>query len=315
MDSHPVAAITGASGFIGGFLIRLLAENGYAVRALGRSISETVPAPQACIGDLADPHNLDDALAGVDYVIHAAGLAHSTQMRDDEPYQAVNFRGTVALARAARRNGVRRFIHLSSVRALCGPTAKGIVTDDTPHAPTDAYGRSKRDAELFLMEGGADGPDDWAVLRPVLTYGPGVKGNMARLLRLARSPLPLPFGRLSGKRSLVSLHNLGGGVLHLLRLPGAVNRAFLVADDTPVTVPEIITALRGGLGRSPGLIGIPESFLTAGCAALGKGEAFARLSGNLMVDTSALKSTGWAPMHDAPAGLAELPRQVLRRPG
>src|SRR3712207_4500344 len=147
---------------------------------------------------------MSNALAGVRAVIHSAGLAHGMSGLPEDDYRAINTEATVALARAAARAGARRFVFLSSIRAPSGPTAREVLTEDLEARPTDAYGRSKLDAERGLAEVGID----WVALRPVLVYGPGVKGNMAALLKLAKLALPLPLGGLTGRRSLLSVENL-----------------------------------------------------------------------------------------------------------
>ena len=93
---------------------------------------------------------------------------------------------------------------------------------------------------------------DWVALRLVLTYGPGVKGNMAQLMRLARSPYPLPLGGLKARRSLLSLDNLVEAIDAVLAAQEPLRRPLIVADPEPVTVPEMVAAMRRGLGRSPG---------------------------------------------------------------
>jgi UDP-glucose 4-epimerase len=136
------------------------------------------------------------ALADVDAVIHSAGLAHAMSASCTE--------ATIALARAAQRVGAKRFVFLSSIRAQSGPSAEHVLTEDLAPKPTDAYGRSKLAAEQGLAELALD----WVALRLVLVYGAGVKGNMAELVRLARTPYPLPLGALRSRRSLLSLDKL-----------------------------------------------------------------------------------------------------------
>src|SRR5262249_54748454 len=149
----------------------------------------------------AAPRNMSDALAGVDAVIHSAGLAHGMSGRPEDDFRAINTDATVGLARAAARAGVRRFVFLSSIRAQSGPVASEVLTEDMETGPTDAYGPSKFDGEGGL----GDVSIAWVALRPVLVYGPGVKGNMAALVKLAVKPLPLPFGSLTGRHSLLSV--------------------------------------------------------------------------------------------------------------
>ncbi|WP_114945386.1 NAD-dependent epimerase/dehydratase family protein [Microvirga calopogonii] len=306
----PLIALTGATGFIGRHLLNELPRRGYRVRVLLRRPSE-VPAgaSSAVIGDIASPHNMAAALRDVDMVIHSAGLAHAMSGRPEDDYRTINTEATVKLAQAAERAGVKRFVFLSSIRAQTGPTAEGILTEAREPRPTDPYGRSKLEAERGLSALGLD----WTALRPVLVYGPGVKGNMAALLALAQSPWPLPLGGLSAKRSLVSLDNLAAAVDTVLRAQGPLKRPFIVADPEPVTIPEIVTALRKGLGRGPGLVPVP-SFLLKGAAALaGRNEAYERLAGALVASPEALRNLGWRPVSSTRDALAELARQAGAR--
>src|SRR6516225_297752 len=193
----------------------------------------------AVVGDLARPQNMAAALADADAVIHSAGVAHAMSGLPEDDYRVLNTEATIALARAAQRAGVKRFIFLSSIRAQSGPTAEHVLTEDLAPQPTEAYGRSKLAAEQGLAELDLD----WVALRLVLVYGAGVKGNMAELVRFARAPYPLPLGALRGRRSLLALDNLVAAIDTVLAAPGRLRRPFLVADPAALTIPEMITAL------------------------------------------------------------------------
>ena len=165
---RPLIALTGATGFIGRRLLRQLPEQGFRVRVLLRRPTE-LPAgsASAVIGDIASPRNMSAALADVDAVIHSAGIAHAMSGVPEDDYRALNTQATINLARAAERAGARRFVFLSSIRAQSGPSADAVLTEDLAPRPTDAYGRSKLEAEQGLA--GLD--IDWVALRPVLVYG------------------------------------------------------------------------------------------------------------------------------------------------
>ena len=133
---------------------------------------------------------------------------------------------------------------------------------------------------------------------------------MAALLALAQSPWPLPLGGLSAKRSLLSLDNLTAAIDTVLKAQGPLRRPFIAADPEPISIPEIVTALRHGLGRGPGLIPVP-SFVLKGAAALaGKAEAYERLAGSLVASSQALKDLGWQPVSSTRDALAALARQA-----
>jgi UDP-glucose 4-epimerase len=299
--TRPLIALTGATGFIGQCLLRELPRRGYRLRVLLRRPS-VVPldAASAVVGDLARPQNMAAALADVDAVIHSAGLAHAMSGLPEDDYRMLNTEATIGLARAAQRAGAKRFIFLSSIRAQAGATADHTLTEDLAPQPTDAYGRSKLAAEQGL----AALDLDWVALRLVLVYGAGVKGNMAELLRFARSPYPLPLGLLRARRSLLSLDNLVAAVDAVLAAPERLQRPLIVADP----IPEMIAALRGGLGRRPGLIPVPLALLETALRATGRSEVYQRLAGSLVADPSALSRLGWTPSVTTPEGLAALAR-------
>ncbi|MPZ37811.1 MAG: NAD-dependent epimerase/dehydratase family protein [Rhizobiales bacterium] len=301
--ARPVVALTGATGFIGQYLLSELPKRGYRLRVLLRRPS-TLPlsSASAVIGDLARAQNMSQALAGVDVVIHSAGIAHTMSGVPEDDYRLLNTEATIRLARAAQRAGARRFVFLSSIRAQCGPVEDEVQTESVEPKPVDAYGRSKLAAEQGL----AALDLDWVALRPVLVYGPGVKGNMAELLRLARSRLPLPFGGLTARRSLLSLDNLVEAIDCALSAPAPLRRPLVVSDPEPVTLPEMVAAMRRGLGRRPGVVPVPSSMLAAACRLAGREESYRRLAGSLVADSAALRQLGWRPSVGTADGLARL---------
>jgi UDP-glucose 4-epimerase len=296
-------ALTGATGFIGQYLLREMPKRGYRIRALlRRPASMPMDVSSAVIGDLTRPQNMSAALAGVDAVIHSAGLAHAMSGIPEDDYRLLNTEATVRLARAAGRAGAKRFVFLSSIRAQCGPAADMVLTEAVEPRPTDAYGRSKLAAERGLAELDLD----WVSLRAVLIYGPGVKGNMAQLIKLARSPLPLPLASLTARRSLLALENLSAAIETTLAAPGTLRRVFVAADPQALTIAEMIAALRSGLGRQPNVFPLPPALLEILLRAAGREEMYQRLSGSLIADATALTNLGWTPPLATPAGLAKL---------
>jgi UDP-glucose 4-epimerase len=294
--------LTGASGFVGRHLLADLAAAGYRLRVATRRRMDVPPGiEQVVVGDLAEPVDWTTALAGVDAVVHGAGIAHAGPGIPEERYRRVNTEATVALARAAERR-VNRFVFISSIRAQSGPVAPTVLTEADPPQPTDPYGRSKLAAEEALAE--LDLP--WVALRPVLVYGEGVAGNMGALIRLARSPLPLPFGALRGERSLVAVETLAAAIRHVIALPEAPCRAMIVADPAPVTIPTIITALRAGFGRPSGLLSVPQPVLAGLFRLAGRSESFTRLGSALAADAAALRRCGFAPPWPTEEGLRRL---------
>jgi nucleoside-diphosphate-sugar epimerase len=298
-------ALTGGTGFIGQHLLRELTRRGYQVRVLLRRPT-MLPADctSAVIGDIARPQNMASALADVEAIIHSAGLSVAASGQPEDDYRVLNVEATIGLARSAQRAGVRRFVFLSSLRAQAGASDPRVVTEEMEPRPTDAFGRSKLAAEQGLAEVGID----WVALRLATVYGPGVTGNMARLIRLARSPLPLPFGALAARRSLLSLDNLAAAVDCVLKVEGPLRRPLIAADPQPLTVADVVAAMRRGLGRRPGLVPVPASLLAAMLRATGRADAYERLAEPLVADPSALLCLGWTPPVATETGLGQLMR-------
>jgi UDP-glucose 4-epimerase len=304
-------ALTGATGFIGQYLLRELPKRGHRLRVLLRRPSAVpMQCASAVIGDLARPRNMSAALEGVDAVIHSAGFTHGMSGIPEDDYRLLNTEATIGLARAARRAGAKRFVFLSSIRAQSGPTAETVLTEADDPNPTDAYGRSKLAAERGLAELDLD----WISLRAALVYGPGVKGNIAQLMRLARLPLPLPLRSIGGRRSLLALENLSAAIEVVLTTPGPLRRPFIAADREVLTIDEMIAAMRDGLGRRPNVFAVSPVLLRLLFRSFGHDNIYRRMSGSLVADPSALIGLGWAPPLNTADGLCRLMRAGKREP-
>ena len=295
--------VTGASGFVGPHVVAALAKAGWSLRLAAR---RPMPSPEGIetvvVGDLAERIDWSEVLRGIDHVVHMAGLAHAGPGLDEALYRRINTEATLELARAAAAAGVRRFVYLSSIKALSGVFDGPPLAEDAPPAPTDVYGRSKWAAEQGLAALGLD----WVALRPVLIYGPGVKANMAALLKLAQSPLPLPLGGLKAPRSLLAVENLADAILFALSPACPARQSYTVADPEPISVAEMLAAMRAGLGRGAGLLPVPEAWLRLVARLAGREETFFKLAGSLVARPERLLRAGWRPPAETQAALARL---------
>jgi UDP-glucose 4-epimerase len=296
--------VTGASGFVGRALVEDLAAQGHRVRAAMRQPADIFSraVEVVAVSDLARPLEWRQLLSDINAVVHLAGIAHITSGIADDLYDRVNRAATAALAAAAARYRIERLIFVSSIRAQAGPACHHPLTEaDAPH-PVDAYGRSKLAAEEAIRAASLP----FTILRPALIYGPGVKGNLAYLTRLARSPWPLPLGALHNRRSLLARSNLVAAIHLALVAPAMLNETYVVADPEPLTVAGIVAALREGLGRGARLIPVPPSLLALALKATGRGDLWDRIGGNCIVDPAKLLAAGWRPSTDTRAGLAAM---------
>ena len=296
--------VTGASGFVGAPLSRALAQSGHVVWAAARDPQAIPPQTNVnpiALSDLANPGPWNSLLAGMDAVIHLAGIAHVGDDIPDATYDQINRAATENIARAATANGVKHFIFLSSIRAQTGPTADKPLNESDPPKPTDAYGRSKLAAEQAVRKSGVP----FTILRPVVIYGPGVKANLRSLIKLADTSLPLPFGRFRNLRSLLAIDNLVTAIGFLLE-SGARNATYVVADPAPVTFAEIILTLRTALGRPPRLLNVPPWLLAGPLRLAGRSALAERIGGTLVADAHKLRMAGWRPIVDTKRGLAAM---------
>jgi nucleoside-diphosphate-sugar epimerase len=290
MNDPTTVLVTGSDGFLGRHLVPYLAALGYRVIAASRSRSGfqrenvvRVPLP-----DLSAPFNWQSLLRECDAIVHLAGIAHT--FADDDLYDRVNHQATEALARAAFRGGMH-LVFVSSIAAQSGSFSDRELTEDDPPRPDNAYGRSKLAAELAVRAAGVS----FTILRPVVIYGEGEKGNFATVHRISRLPVPLPFGALKARRSVLSVQNFNSAVAIALTDPRARGETFIVSDPAPLSVPDVIARYRARLGRSPWLIPIPERYLELSLKAIGQGAIWQRIGCPLIARPVKLLAVGWKP--------------------
>jgi len=298
--------ITGASGFIGKALVTALAKQGYAIRAAARDPAHIIAASdveRVAIPDLVGSLDWSPLLTDVTHVVHLAGIAHAPGTLPDDVYMQINAEAVGTLAKQAKGR-VERLVLMSSVRAQAGLSAEAPITEaDTPE-PTDTYGRSKLEAERLLAASGVG----YTVLRPAVVYGKGVKGNIAALATIAKTPMPLPFGGLDNKRSLLALENLASAITHVLEAPQAKNETYLVADASPISVADLVSAMREGLGRPPHLVKVPQGAVKKLMKSFGREADWERVSGPFVIDVSKLLATGWTPTVETHDGIVRMMR-------
>jgi nucleoside-diphosphate-sugar epimerase len=302
--------VTGPDGFVGYRLCERLLKDGFAVRG-----AQFTPAllPSGCesvvVGDLAEVTNWDEALDGVDRVVHLAARVHIMNDESSDPLQAfrrVNVEGTRRLAEAALRAGVKRFVFISSIKVLGESTPDRPFGPDDPFAPEDPYGISKMEAEKLLTQFSQESGMEVAIVRPPLVYGPGVRANFLKLLSVVCKGIPLPFGSVNNCRSLVSVNNLVDFLVCCLTHEKAANEAFLVSDGHDLSTAGLIQAIAKAAGCRPMLLSVPPVCMKLAGSVLGKRAEVERLCGSLAVDISKGRELlGWNPPGTIEDGLQE----------
>jgi UDP-glucose 4-epimerase len=277
--------ITGAGGFVGSHLLRGLA--GHEVIAASRRPIDGHEWRR--LDDLRGSIDWRALLRDVDAVVHLANIAHQTAAEED--FERVNHQATAELAAAAKSEGVKHLVFVSSIYAQVGQSSDKVLSEADAPEPQNLYGRSKLAAERAVASSGVP----FTNLRPVLVLGEGAKGNVKTLYRLARWPIPLPLGSISAKRSFVSMENLVSGVAAVLGNPRAMGETFIVADRTPLNVGELVADVRTGLGRPPGIFSLPGGILEIGMQLPGARGIWDKIAKPLVASSAKLMHLGWSP--------------------
>lgn len=261
--------VTGASGFIGG---RLLAEGDRAL------LRHAAAIPGMMVGDLLAPESLTAACEGIESVFHCAGYAHAFSSSDPDIHWRINYEGTRNLLMAAGEAGVRRFVFLSSVKAMSEP-GDACADEDWPGEPATPYGRAKRAAEEAVLEAGAKYGMHVVNLRLAMVYGRGGRGNLERMARGIRAGWFPPLPDTGNRRSLVHVEDVVSAIRLVAQAPAANGRTYIVADPKAYSGCEIYDAIRAAVGRAPARWRVPASLLRCG----GKlGDGLGRLAGRAL---------------------------------
>jgi nucleoside-diphosphate-sugar epimerase len=259
------------------------------------------------LADLSPSQELDAALRGVDAIVHLAARVHVMRDAATDPlaeYRRVNTDATLQLARAAARCGAGRFVFTSTVKVSGERTTGEPFSDRDAPAPADPYAVSKWEAEQGLAELAAQSGLGVISLRPPLVYGPGVKGNFLRLLKLVRRRVPLPLASVANARSMIYVGNLASAIERALSV--SVRGTFLVSDDADLSTPQLVRALGAAMGRPARLLPFPPRALMALGRALGKGDEVMRMIESLRVDCSGIKQQlQWVVPFTVEQGLKE----------
>ena len=308
--------VTGAKGFVGSALCRRLRAEEMRLRGGARD-RLSIPDGDSSVGDDFDWVVLHDqssevetlqALQGVQVVVHLAARVHVMTDRAADPlaeFRQVNTDWTKRLARAAARQGVRRFVYLSSIK-VNGEESRVPFTELNSADPQDPYGISKWEAEQALGTVSSETGLETVIVRSPLVYGPGVGGNFLQLLNVLSRGLPLPLALVENRRSLIYLENLVDALVHCVKDVRAAGQTYLVSDGEDLSTPELIYRLGRTMGVTVRLWPFPLSLLRWVGWTLGKQGVLDRVLGSLQLDCSAMRrELGWSPPYAVDQGLAE----------
>jgi UDP-glucose 4-epimerase len=246
--------VTGATGFIGRRLLEPGARS-LVRRADGRDNS--------IVGDLLDPMSLALACKDADVVYHCGGYAHSASPPESDIHWRVNYEGTRNLLKAAGRAGVRRFVFLSSVKAMGDPGSE-CVDEEWQGEPSSQYGKAKRAAENEVLEAGVRYGMHVVNLRLAMVFGAGGRGNLERMVRGVAAGWFPPLPETGNRRSLVHVHDVVRAARVVVNNPLSNGKTYIVADRQAYSGREIYDAIRLGLDKGQTRWFLPRQTLDLG---------------------------------------------------
>ena len=241
--------LTGGSGFLGSFVAELLSAEGHTVRALVRPRSERkvldkLPRLELAPGAIEDRASLGAAVDGVDAVVHVAGIVKARRPAD---FFEVNTQGTKNLLEASIRQGVGRFVYVSSLAAV-GPSLDGTpVPDDAEPRPVTQYGRSKLEAERAVLQ--AKDKLHVTVLRPPLIYGPRDRETLAFFTSIRNGVLPMT-GDGTNTLSVVYVADCASAVVRAVDARDVPSgRTYFVDDGAVYVWRDALAEIESALGK------------------------------------------------------------------
>lgn len=290
------ALVTGAAGFVGGYLLEDL--QGHGISSIGVS---RAPNPNLIqIPTYGREMNWAPLLDGIDTVIHLAARVHIMKDNATDPlseFRKANVEATLHLAREAANAGVRRFIFVSTIKVNGETTKSGQPFTAADHpAPQGPYAISKAEAEAALSLLGHQTGLEVVIIRPPLVYGPGVKGNMATLTKLAKLGVPSPFPSISNKRSLVHVKNLCALIRLCVTHPHLNREVFLVSDGKDVSTNDIYLRLLKAHQKYPAEVPIPAWLFRLPLFMPAWRKIYDKMFSNLQVDIEkTVRQLGYTP--------------------
>lgn len=299
--------LTGATGFLGKRLAcAIAADKGLHVTAVVRNCVELPVDRVFEITGIDVNTNWLSVLTGQQVVIHTAARAHvmkSESVDSLAQYRKINVDGTLNLARQAAAAGVQRFIFISSIGVNGNVNSRPFTESDAPK-PVEPYAQSKWEAEKELWTIQQETGIEIVIIRPPLVYGPNAPGNFLKLVSWVESGVPLPFGCISNRRSLIAIDNLVDLIMTCINHPAAANQVFLAGDGQDLSTTELLRGVAKAMGKTSRLIPVPVSMMMLAAVLLGKRAMAQRIFGSLQVDISKARDTlDWEPPLSTEEGL------------
>lgn len=286
--------ITGSTGFIGKNLSHFLSKNpNFQIFRSSRFAENN----SISLHDIFNNPEWFRKIEHIDVIIHLAG---ENAYRGNESIFTANTDLTKKLIDQAKNANVKHFIFISTIKVhgeFTNKTQK--FHKDSPYNPQDLYALSKKRAEDYLSLEIENRDIDVTIIRPTLVYGPNPKGSINTLIKLISKGFPLPLGRITNRRSFISIDNLNSLIETCIHKPSAKNEIFLASDGNDISTSMLANYLAEAMNTRLMVITIPSWIIKKTLTLLGKERIKQSLYYSLEVDIHHTCNTlGWEPDKD-----------------
>lgn len=304
-------SITGANGFLGRNLASFLEKKGFKVLRVQR----TKDIGTINIPDCSKNTNWSEALVGVDTLIHCASVVHQFKKTSFEYYYQVNVQGTESLLRQAAKFGVKKFIFISTIKVNGESSSKeepfSSASDPNPH---DNYSISKLLAESSIKQISQELGIKFVIIRPCLIYGPGVKANFYKLIKIIDFGIPLPFKNVNNERSILFIDNICGFIFNIIKNDKFLNKTYLLADQKSISLANLINMISKNLRKTNVNFRVSLKLLSFIFKLFGKKDIAQRLMGSLVIDSfNSYKEIGFEKPLSTEEGIHETIKWYLKK--
>ena len=287
--------ITGGTGFIGQAIKNhsFFKNAIFVVRKKNKNLKNSV------VVNFNDTKSLNNALKKIDCVIHMAGLAHDNQAKK-ENYMKSNYFLTKKLVDISKKNKIKKFIYLSTIKVLGEETInnKKFKYND-PYNPKDFYAESKYLSEKYIISTLKKTKTEYVIIRPPLVYGKGVKGNFSNLIKIIKFSFILPFKSFNNKKSYVSINNLINFIILCITNKKSKNNIFHVCDKEDISFSELILKMKSIYGSKKIFINFPPFLIRLIFFIFLNKKTFSKIYEPLRVDQHhTMKILNWSPTFD-----------------
>lgn len=302
--------ITGATGFVGEALVKLLSNNANIFRAV-RSKHEIENSQDILIGSIDENTNWKPVLNDndIDIVIHLAAKVHDMKFKEDNSltndFYTINYKGTKKLVDDAKGTSVKKIVFLSTIKV------NGESNNITPYSENDttkpigSYAKSKEMAEQYLINNSNE--IKYVIIRPTLIFGPNVKGNILTLMKIIAKGIPFPYFKRPNKRSMIGLKNLCEFISFCINTNKCDNQILLVSEKEPISTEKLVRIISKYVKNKYIMLKLPNflNFIFKFTPFLKK--IYTRLYGDLLIDNSKLYyDINWKPRYTIDEQIEEM---------